>query len=326
MNERRSERSEPAEGRGSRQQEPLHSIGVVCRRTGLKSDRVRAWERRYNVVEPVRSAGNQRLYREEDIEKLLLLRRVTDAGHRIAQVANLSPEDLREMVEIESAGRPTRASRPQPGEADKAGAFVAGALAAIQQLDGEQLRAELSAALDALSPAAVTQQLLAPLIHDIGDLWAEGGLEAAHEHLGTAVLRGFIEELRGVREIPDDAPRLLITTPAGERHELGALLAATAATDIGWCVTYLGPDLPAAEIAAAARQRGAGVVGLSIVCPADADAVHEELRTLRRHLGGSVGLILGGRAAADYEETATEVGAVVVEGLIGLGPALALFE
>lgn len=306
--------------------EPLHSIGMVCRRTGLKSDRLRAWERRYQVVEPVRSEGNQRLYREKDIEKLLLLRRATDAGHRIAQVADLSAEDLRALLEPEVAGRPMRASRPWPGEAAKASGFIAGALAAIQQLDGERLRAELAEALDTLSPAAVTQQLLAPLIHEIGDLWAEGGLEAAHEHLGTAVLRGFIEELRGVREISADAPRLLITTPAGERHELGALLAATVATDIGWRVTYLGPDLPAAEIAAAARQRGAGVVGLSIVCPADADAVREELRTLRRHLGGSVGLILGGRAAADYEETATEIGAVIVEGLIGLGPALALFS
>lgn len=325
MNERRSEPSEPAEGRGSRQQEPLHSIGVVCRRTGLKSDRVRAWERRYNVVEPVRSEGNQRLYREEDIDKLLLLRRVTDAGHRIAQVANLSPEDLREMVEIESAGRPTRASRPQPGEADRAGAFVAGALAAIQQLDGEQLRAELTAALDALSPAAVTQQLLVPLIHDIGDLWAEGGLKAAHEHLGTAVLRTFIEGLRGVFDIPEGAPRLLITTPAGERHELGALLATAVATDLGWHVTYLGPDLPAAEIAAAARQRGVQAVGLSVVCPADPGAVEEQLRTLRRHLGERVGVILGGRAAPDYEDTATEIGAVIVQDLVGLAPALALF-
>jgi DNA-binding transcriptional MerR regulator/methylmalonyl-CoA mutase cobalamin-binding subunit len=306
-------------------QEPLHSIGIVCRRTGLKSDRVRAWERRYNVVEPVRSGGNQRLYREADIEKLLLLRRATDAGHRIAQVANLDVDELRELLEIDISGRPLPASRPLPGEADEASALVAKALSAIQQLDGERLERELAAAMEALTPAAVTQQFLVPLIHEVGELWAEGGLKVAHEHLGTAVLRGFMEDLRTAHDISANAPRLLVTTPSTERHELGALLATATATDAGWHVTYLGPDLPAAEIAAAARQREVRAIGLSIVCPADPEVVRDELVTLRRHLGDTVGLIIGGRAASDYEDTATDIGAVIVQDLVGLPPALALF-
>lgn len=317
MSAKRDEQSSP--------QEPLHSIGIVCRRTGLKSDRVRAWERRYNVVEPVRSEGNQRLYREQDIEKLLLLRRATDAGHRIAQVANLPIDELRQLLEIDAGGRPLRPSRPLPGETDEASVFVGKALSAIQQLDGERLRQDLAEAMEALSPAAVTQKLLVPLIGDVGDLWAEGGLKVAHEHLATAVLRGFIEDLRSAQRISENAPRLLVTTPSTERHELGALLAAATATDAGWHVTYLGPDLPAAEIAAAARQRGARAIGLSIVRPGDSDVVREELLTLRRHLGDTMGLIIGGRAASDYEETATEVGAVIVQDLVGLAPALALF-
>jgi DNA-binding transcriptional MerR regulator/methylmalonyl-CoA mutase cobalamin-binding subunit len=305
--------------------QPLHSIGIVCRRTGLKSDRVRAWERRYHVVDPVRSEGNQRLYSEEDIERLLLLRRATDAGHRIAQIANLPAAELREMLQIDAAGQTLRPPRPLPGEADQAGVFVSEALGAIQQLDGERLGGVLDQALEKLSPAAITQQFLVPLIHDIGNLWAEGGLRVAHEHLATAVLRTFIEGLRQVNRIPDNAPRLLMTTPATERHELGALLAAATATDAGWYVIYLGPDLPAVEIAAAARQRGARAVGLSIVRAADPESVRGELLTLRRHLGDTVGLIIGGRAAADYEETATEIGAVIVQDLVGLAPALALF-
>lgn len=306
--------------------EHLHSIGMVCRRTGLKSDRVRAWERRYNVVEPVRSDGNQRLYSEADIEKLLLLRQATDAGHRIAQIAHLPAAELRELVEIDGSGRTLPGRRPRPGEADDAPAYVAAALGAIQQLDGELLRRELQAALQALSPASVTQQVLVPLIRDVGNLWAEGGLKVAHEHLGTAVLRSFIKELADRSELSDNASRLLITTPSGERHELGALLAAATATDVGWKVTYLGPDLPAVEIAAAARQRGAQAVGLSIVRPVDPDQVREELVTVRRHIGDNTGIILGGRAAADYEGTAGEIGAVIVQDLVGMAPALALFN
>ena len=306
--------------------EHLNSVGVVCRRTGLKSDRLRAWERRYGVVEPLRSDGNQRLYSEDDVEKLTLLRRATDAGHRIAQIAGLSIPDLRELLEIDSSGATLRPQRPFPGEEDQADVFVSRALAAIQQLDAEELRIELVRARDVLSPAAVTQQLLVPLIHSIGDLWEEGGLKASHEHLGTAVLRTFIEGLRLAREVGPGAPRLLLTTPASERHELGALLATATATDAGWHVTYLGPDLPAAEIAGAARQCGARAVGLSIVDPGDPDLVREELHTLRRHLGSGIGLILGGRGAAEFEEVADEIGAVRVDGLAGLAPALALFD
>ena len=232
-----------------RDHERLHSIGVVCRRTGLKSDRIRAWERRYRVVEPVRSDGNQRLYRDSDIEKLLLLRRVTEAGHRIAQVGRLPVSELHDLVEIDTEAPPLRRRQPLPGEADEAGVFVSQALSSIQQLDAESLRLQLARARDTLSPAAVTQKLLVPLIHDIGNLWAEGGLKASHEHLGTAVLRTFIQDLRDAHNISSDAPKLLVTTPATERHELGALLATATATDSGWDVTYLGPDLPAAEIA-----------------------------------------------------------------------------
>lgn len=312
-----------SEGQTSRDR--LNSIGMVCRRTGLKSDRVRAWERRYEVVHPVRSEGNQRLYSEQDVQKLLLLRRATDAGHRIAQVAHLPIDELRELLELESSGYPIKPQHPFPGEADKASLFVGAALSSIQQLDAEGLRVELARATEALSPAAVTQQLLVPLINDIGSLWAEGGLKASHEHLGTAVLRTFIEGLRLARNIPPGAPRLLVTTPATERHELGALLATATATDAGWHVTYLGPDLPAAEIAAAARQRGARAIGLSIVRPADPEVIREELLTLRRHLGDSMGLIIGGRAASEFEDTASEIGAVLVQDLVGLAPALSLF-
>jgi len=304
----------------------FQSIGVVCRRTGLKSDRLRAWERRYHVVEPVRSEGNQRLYREHDVEKLLLLRRATDAGHRIAQIAHLSVAELTELMEIETSSAPFRPLvRPSPREGAQATSMVAACLAAIQQLDDDGLRAELDRALEALSPAAITQKLLVPLIHDIGNLWAEGGLKVAHEHLGTAVLRGFIEGLRSAKHLPEAAPRLLVTTPSGERHELGALLAMATATDCGWEVTYLGPDLPAQEIAAAARQCGVAAIGVSVVCPIDRQVIVDELHKLRRHLGDGPGIIIGGRLAAELDETASEIGAVLVEDLVGLQPALALF-
>ena len=97
------------------------------------------------------------------------------------------------------------------------------------------------------------------------------------------------------------------------------------ATDAGWRVTYLGPDLPAEDIAAAARQRGVAAIGVSVVCPLDRQVVVEELYKLRRHLGDGPGIIIGGRLAEEFDDVASEIGAVLVEDLVGLQPALALF-
>jgi methylmalonyl-CoA mutase cobalamin-binding subunit len=89
----------------------------------------------------------------------------------------------------------------------------------------------------------------------------------------------------------------VVASPAGQLHELGAVMAASAATNAGWSVTYLGPNLPAAEIAGAVRQREARAVALSLVYPADCDWLLDELRRLRCALPTGVTLLVGGRAA-----------------------------
>src|SRR5512143_2420604 len=78
---------------------PRHPIRVVAQRTGLSGHVLRAWERRYHVVEPTRSEGGQRLYSEADIERLLLLRRLTEAGGAISQLAHLPSSELRRLAE-----------------------------------------------------------------------------------------------------------------------------------------------------------------------------------------------------------------------------------
>lgn len=299
----------------------LHTVGIVCRRTGLKSDRLRAWERRHGVVEPVRSEGNQRLYRQADIDRLLLLRRATDIGHRIAQIAALSTESLQELVQVAAINEPHGPQIVLFGSQDDG--LVSDCLAAIQQLDADRLASELDRASDLVGSAAVAQRVIAPLLHKIGELWADGGLEIAHEHLGTAVLRRFLDRGNADRNPTNNAPGILMTTLSGERHELGALLAATAAIDSGWAVTYLGPDLPAQQAAAAARQRGLRAVAISIVSPDDLDAIAAELATLRRHLGGDTRVIVGGRRAHELADTAGEIGAAVVYDLAGLQAILA---
>jgi methylmalonyl-CoA mutase cobalamin-binding domain/chain len=101
----------------------------------------------------------------------------------------------------------------------------------------------------------------------------------------------------------------VVATPAGQLHELGAVMVAATATDLGWRVTYLGTSLPAAEIAGAATQHHARAVALSIVYPMDDENLPEELNKLRRYLPGDIQIIIGGRAAGGYDEAIKRIGA-----------------
>jgi methanogenic corrinoid protein MtbC1 len=135
----------------------------------------------------------------------------------------------------------------------------------------------------------------------------------AHEHLATAVFRRVLGWIMATYEVHAAAPRAVVATPARQLHELGAMLVAAAAAAEGWGVTYLGADLPAADILAAARQVGARVVALSLVYPADDPELPGELARLRGDLPAGVALLVGG---AGVPRAAVEAaGARVVDSL-----------
>ncbi len=294
--------------------EPRHPIGVVCRRARMKPDRVRAWERRYGVVEPRRSGGNQRLYSDADIERLVLLRQATAAGHRIAGLAALTDAQLRQLLRAD-AGAASPVEVPGVRQDDEVATLIRESLFAVQQLDRRLLRATLGRAESRFDTATFLESVLGPLVHRIGELWAEGGMAPAHEHMATSVIRVFVEGAGERAGIAPTGPTVLVTTPARQRHEIGALLALATAASEGWEVAYLGADLPAGEIASAARQLNASAVALSIVYPDDDPDLGAELITLRRHLGTDVDIIVGGRAAAAYVDALDQVEAIHVKGL-----------
>ena len=127
-------------------------------------------------------------------------------------------------------------------------------LEAVERLDAARLEEILTQAAVELSQPVLIEQVIVPLMYRIGDRWHEGTLRVAHEHLASAVVRTSLGSLsRGFGPSPSD-PALVVATPSGQLHELGALVVATTAASNGWHVTYLGPSLPAEDIAAAAHQ------------------------------------------------------------------------
>lgn len=302
---------------------PRHPIGVVSSRTGLPADLIRAWERRYGAVSPERGDTGRRLYTDRDIEKLRLLRKVVAAGRRISDVAGQALEDL-EVLVAEDTGYATPSA---PGadattrESTAVAALLEEALTAIENLDRNGLERALSRAAIMLSAAHLRRDVLVPLLEEIGERWAEGSLRIIHEHLTSTLVRSLLGSMR-IGRLHEGAPLLVVTTPAGQLHELGALMAAAAADESGWRVVYLGPNLPAEEIAASARQLSADAVALSILHRNQNLHLREEVVRLRHYLDTRVTLFLGGRAAAGLGAMIGEDGVVVEDDLAEFQAAL----
>ncbi len=299
------------------------AIKVVARRTGLSAHVIRIWEKRYGAVEPERTGTNRRLYSDEQIERLSLLRDITQAGHSIGHVAKLPTETLRQLAK-ESRDANGHASRSRAAApAVPAGyAFLDECVTAVKSLDARALEETLKRAATDLGAQGLLQRVVAPLAQTIGDLWRDGTITAAHEHFASAVIRVFLGHAAKPFAGAESAPVLVVATPAGQIHELGALLVGAAAANLGWHVTYLGASLPAAEIAGAARQNRARAVALSLVYPEDDPRLEGELTRLHEALPPEVTLLVGGRATPAYRDAMEKIGAVQVNDLAHLYSAL----
>lgn len=291
----------------------VHPIQVVSKRTGLRADVIRAWERRYGAVEPRRSDTGRRMYTDEDVERLGLLGRATRSGRRIGDVARLDMEALRHLVEEDeravAAVSTTMSGTPQGArESD----LIEVAMADVAAMDAPGLERHLFKASVKLTVPLLLDGLISPLFRRIGREVREGRLRIANEHMATAVTRSFLGALRATSD-PTQVigPHLIVTTPAGQVHELGALMAALAAASQGWKVVYLGPDLPADEIAAAAEQTGAEAIALSIMCLEADPRLRGELLRLRRHLPDAV-IFAGGDAVENGFPALADIDALVI--------------
>jgi methanogenic corrinoid protein MtbC1 len=277
-------------------------------------------------VEPRRSAGGQRLYSDSDVERLQLLRRAIEAGRRIGQVAKLDMSELKALVqEDESADYPALGQEDAELRRGHPRRLLTRCLEAVRNLDHAELETALSRAALTLEVSELLDHVIVPLMIEIGDLWTREELSPGHERLATGVVRRTLDNIRTSMQSPN-GPAVVVATPSGQHHEIGAMLAAAAAAGEGWRVVYLGPDLPAESIASAAEKTGARAVALSLVYPPDDPNVVHELRALRQMLPEEVTIVLGGQSAPSYRTELDGIGAIWLPDAPSLRSALDLIR
>jgi methanogenic corrinoid protein MtbC1 len=280
------------------------SIAAVERDTGLSKDTLRVWERRYGFPAPLRDAGGERAYPLEQIDKLRLVKRLIDAGHRPGRIVAMPLAQLQGLAEGDLAG------------GRSVGATGGDALATyLEQLKAHEvtgLRRQLGQACMRMGLARFVTELVAPLNTRVGEAWMRGQLAVFEEHVYTEcvqdVLRGAIARLPEVD--PSARPRVLLTTFPGEPHGLGLLMAqALLALDGAACLS-LGVGTPVWDIALAANAYRCDIVALSFTGCMNPNQVVEGLTELRSKLVPQVELWAGGAQPALHRRPVPGVRAI----------------
>jgi len=289
-----------------------YPIKVVSQMTGLSLHVIRAWEKRYNVVEPGRTNTNRRLYSEEDIQKLKLLNDALHQGHSIGGVASLSVKELKALLSSNNNNdnKPITTALPSGEIVER---IFSEAIDAIKTYNANKLESILLNASAKLTQPILIEEVIIPLVYKVGELWHSGEIRVANEHIGSSVIRSFLFNVLESYSANDSSPIIVSATPRGQEHELGALIAGVVAASAGWKVIYLGANLPAEEVSAVVNHLEARVVALSIVYPNDDPILPRELRKIKQTLPRGTSIIAGGRAADGYLDVLDEIGALVVK-------------
>ena len=269
------------------------SIAAVERDTGLSKDTLRAWERRYGYPVPARDPVGERAYPIDQVEKLRLVKRLLDAGHRPGRVVALPVDDLQRLSE--STPGP---ALHHPVVAAGAAPDLHGFLAVLREHDVDGLRRLLAQAQVRLGMASFVRDVVSPLNTLVGEAWMRGQLQIFEEHAYTesiqVVLRSAIASLPGAA--PLDRPHVLLSTFPGEPHGLGLLMAEAMLAIEGARCLSLGVQTPLWDLVLAAAAHHSEIVALSFTGCMNPNAVIAGLAELRAKLPPRVEVWAGGLA------------------------------
>jgi MerR family transcriptional regulator, light-induced transcriptional regulator len=220
-------------------------IGELARRSGVSADLLRAWERRYGLLEPSRTPGGYRLYSADDEARVRSMQAHLAQGLSAAEAARLVRD------------------APAAGPENAVSSDLAGALwSALDKFDDAGAQAAFDRLVATFSVETVAATAILPYLRMLGDRWRDGDASVAQEHFATGLLRA---RLLGLARGWDRGagPRALLACPSGERHDLALIILGLALRARGWRVTFLGPDTPIETLAAAADQLAPDAVVLS---------------------------------------------------------------
>jgi methylmalonyl-CoA mutase cobalamin-binding subunit len=277
------------------------SIGTLSSATGVPVDTLRTWERRYGFPVPIgRTEGSHRRYAADTIERIQLIVRALDLGHRPSAVVGRDPVELRRLV-----GSPA-ALGAEPRGPGTGNALISHWLELTRDMDGSTLIGEFHRSLAEMAVIPFLEQRLGPYLQALGEHWSRGLIRVSHEHFASEKMREFLSaQWRGASEgSAGTRAAAVLATPSGEQHALGLHMAAWVIALAGTRVIFLGADTPVDEVAYATERNRARGVALSVAAGYAGD-LPRYLTRLSALLASDVRLALGGtgsRVAGPFDQ------------------------
>lgn len=268
------------------------SIAAVERDTGLSKDTLRVWERRYGFPQPERDAIGERAYSFAQVEKLRVVKRLMDAGHRPGRIVPLPYLQLQALSETTG----DQALRQSPAALDAADLRAHMELVRCHDVVG--LRTELTRTLSRFGVSRFVNEVVSPLSAAVGDAWLRGQLAVFEEHMVTEVIQVVLRQAIASVPVPspDAGPRVLLSTFPGEPHGLGLLMAEAILSTEGCACVSLGVQTPLWDIVLAAQAYRADIVALGFTGCMNPNSIIDGLTELRQKLPAKVRLWAGGNA------------------------------
>lgn len=261
-----------------------YSIRELTRSTGLSADVLRVWERRYGFPTPERDAAGARSYDEADVEKLGLLQRALQRGHRVGNIIGQSSDELRELL---SGSRANLDLETEHGS-------VRRIMEALLADDDQSLVAELRYAALNLGPRQFVREVASTLTELVGSAWERGQLQIRHEHVLTDALVTQLRVMWAAGIGPMRGERVLLATFPGEQHSLGLEMVGAYLASLGVMPRSMGANVPTEEIAEAARAFDVAAIALSASRGSEVGATQLHLNDLARSVTGRFPIAIGG--------------------------------
>jgi MerR family transcriptional regulator, light-induced transcriptional regulator len=283
------------------QRSGLLRIGELSRRVGVSDHLLRAWETRYGLFHPTRSAGGFRLYSSADEDRVRRMQFHLGEGLSAAEAAHSALADMN--------GRPAIEAGALKGTSTAGGiaALSARLKEALENFDEAVAQAILDRLLSDFTVATVLGDVVLPYLHDLGERWTRSEVSIAQEHFASHVIRGRLASLaRGWGS--GRGPRVIIACPPGELHDLPIMIFGIIVSRSGWRVDYLGANTPIEEVIRLAEQVHPDLI---VVAAVTADRL-DDVRTQLARLAGIAPLALAGAGATQL--IADQVGARLLTG------------
>jgi DNA-binding transcriptional MerR regulator len=281
-----------------------HPIQIVSRRTGLSTDVIRAWERRYKTVSPSRSANGRRLYSDKDVTKLMLLQRIISGGRRIGDIANLSLKNLEDLIDSDESAtviKTSLANRPSTGSVME---HFDGSIEAIRELDANKLLRFFEIAHQELGSVFLLEDLFAPLIQHVRDECKLGSFRQSQENFVVELMKSFLL-MKASNANKTTNNKILIVAPISHNDNLNMLRLCLVCEDSDWMPIYVGTSTSADEILFTYEQGRCGLLMIVIDPSGNQQFLPNELRKIRSLVKDDEILIFG-ETLSSYQDVTKE--------------------